>query len=129
MISKKNAQSAVEFMVILSAILFFFVTFFAIIQMNVEKKNLEKEKIVIRSIALDVQDEINIAKKSSEGYSRKFKVPENIFGKNYEINISGNFIYVSLKELGISYKISEINGSIKKGFNLIRKENGTVYLN
>jgi len=129
MISKKNAQSAVEFMVILSAILFFFVTFFAIIQMNVEKKNLEKEKIIIQSIALDVQDEINIAAKSSEGYSREFKVPENIFGKNYEINISGNFIYVSLKELGISYKISEINGSIKKGFNLIRKENGTVYLN
>ncbi len=129
MISKNNAQSAVEFMVILSAILFFFVTFFAIIQMNVEKKNLEKEKIIIQSIALDVQDEINIAAKSSEGYSREFKIPENIFGKNYEINISGNFIYVSLKELGISYKISEINGSIKKGLNLIRKENGTVYLN
>ena len=126
---KKRGQSAIEFMVIFAAILLFFVSFFAIIQMNVEKKNFEKEKILVQNIALDVQDEINIAAKSSEGYSREFKIPENIFGKNYEINLSGNFVYVSLNNIGVSYKISKINGSVKKGSNLITKQNGTVYLN
>ena len=126
---RKNAQGAAEFMIILGAILFFFVAFFAVIHSNIEKKNSEKERVIIQNIALDVQDEINIAAKASEGYEREFKIPENVLGREYNINITENFVYVSSQRHAISYKIPEINGSIKKGSNIIKKQNGTIYLN
>lgn len=125
----KKAQGAIEFVIIFAAVLFFFLTFFSIIKVNIEKKNLEKEKLVLQNLVLDVQSEIDLAAESSEGYYREFKIPENIFGKDYEINISSNRVYVSMNKIGISYKIFEVNGSIKKGVNVIRNEDETVFLN
>ena len=125
----KKAQGAIEFIIIFAAILFFFVAFFSIIQMNIEKKNSEKEAIIIQNIALDVQYEIDLASKSSEGYYREFKTPANILGRDYQINISNNRIYVAVGNAGISYKVSEVNGSIKKGINIIQNQNETVFLN
>ena len=125
----KTAQGAIEFVIVFAAILFFFVAFFSIIQINIEKKNLEKEKIIVQNIALDIQYEIDLAAESSEGYSREFKIPEQILGKDYQINLSSNRIYVSLDKIGISYKVSEVNGSIKKGINIIKNQNETVFLN
>lgn len=129
MISEKKAQGAIEFIVLFGSLLFFFIVFFTAIQANIERKNAEKEKVILQNIALNVKEEINLAAGSSEGYYREFKTPENILGKDYEITIVGNFIYTSMDELGFAYKISEVNGSIQKGSNIVRKENGTVYLN
>jgi hypothetical protein len=127
--NKKRGQGAIEFVVILGVVLFFFVAFFSVIKLNLEKRNLEKERTIAQNIALDIQYEINTAKKSSEGYYREFKVPENILGKDYEVNLSGNRIYVAMENVGISYKVSEASGSVKKGSNIIQNQNGTVYLN
>lgn len=125
----KKAQGAIEFIIIFGSLLFFFIVFFAAIQSNTERKNAEKEGLILQNIALSVKEEINLAAGSSEGYYREFKTPENILGKDYEITIVGSFIYTSMDNLGFAYKISDVNGSIQKGTNIIRKENGTVYLN
>jgi len=125
----KDAQGVIEFIVLFGALLFFFVTFFSVIQVNIQEKNLEKERIIAQNVALDVQYEINLASDSSEGYSREFQIPQNILGKDYQINVSENRIYVSMENFGVSYKVSTINGSVQKGANVIRKENGTVFIN
>jgi len=125
----KKAQGSVEFMIIFGGILFFFITFFAIIQNNIQDKNEDKERIILQSIALDVKDEINLAAESSEGYFREFQVPRNILGNNYEINITNNFVYVLTEKYGFAYQAFEVNGLIKKGTNNITKQNGIVYLN
>ncbi len=124
-----KAQGAVEFIIILGGVLFFFLVFFAAIQSNVSEKNLEKEKIITQNIALDVQDEINLAAESSEGYYREFSIPENVLGKNYEINIIENFVYVKMGKISVSYKIANITGNIQKGVNIIEKQNGEILLN
>lgn len=130
---KKNAQSTVEFVIIFAAVLFFFVAFFAVIQNNIQKKNFEKEIIMAQNIALDIQNEISLAAESSEGYYREFKVPTNILGKDYEVSIVDNRIYVKLGEkIGISYKVfelSNLSGSLVQGTNIIEKKQGEVYLN
>lgn len=127
--NKRNAQGAVEFIIIFSAFLLFFVAFFSVIKINIEKKNLEKERLIAQNIALDVQYELNLAAESSEGYYREFNVPYNVRGKDYQINLSDNRVYIFIGEFGISYKVLDVNGSINKGVNLIKKQNGIVFLN
>ena len=100
MINKRyfgRAQGAIEFIIIFSAFLFFFAVFFSVIKMNIQKKNIEKERIIARTVALNVQSEINLAAESSEGYYREFQIPENILGKNYDLNISDNYINLFLE--------------------------------
>ncbi len=125
----KKSQSAIEFAVIFGFILFFFIAFFAVIQLNQSEKNKEKEKLIIQNVALDVQDEINLAAQSSDGYYREFNVPLNIFGREYNITLIDGMVYVNTSDFGVSYNIFEVNGTLTKGTNRIRKENGAVYLN
>ena len=126
---KRKSQGAIEFLIIFGAMLFFFIIFFGIIQENISEKDKEKERIVAQSVALDVQDEINLAAESSEGYSREFSVPENIFGKEYSINVTQSRILIAYDKFSASYNSRNVTGELKKGVNKIKKENGTVYLN
>ena len=83
----------------------------------------------MQNVALSVRDEINLAAGSSEGYRRNFTIQENILGKDYFINVSEGIVYVSIGNKGFSYITANVNGSINKGVNSLKKENGTVYLN
>ncbi len=125
----KKAQTAIEFVVIFGMVLLFFIAFFAVIQSNIEEKNQEKKRIIAQNIGLGVQDEINLAAGSSEGYYREFYIPKNIIGYEYEISIEENFILISGDKLAMSFKIPLITGSIKKEINIIQKKEGIVYLN
>ena len=126
---RHRGQGAMEFAIIFGFLLFFFIVFFAIIQANTAEKNKEKERIIIQNVALDVQDEINLAAQSSDGYYRNFSIPENIFGRDYDIIVFGDSVYANTSDFGVSYSVFEIQGNLKKGLNNIRKENGIVYLN
>lgn len=126
----KKAQTGIELMVIFGFVLFFFITFFTIIQFNIGEKNLEKERLIAQNIALDVQNEINLAAGASEGYSREFKIPGNILGKDYGIRIVGGSVYVNISgRVGVSYSIVNVTGEVNIPDNIIRKKGGVVYLN
>ena len=129
MFRNKTGQSAIEFVVIFGFVLFFFISFFTIIQGNQSEKNKEKEKTMIQNIALDIEDEINLAAQSSEGYYREFNLPSNIMGKEYYIEIVNDSIYVHSDDFGVSYLIFDVQGALLKGENNISKKNGKVYLN
>jgi len=125
----KRGQSAVEFIIILSFVLFFFVLFFAVIRNNEAQKNKEKENLILQNIALDARDEINLAAQASEGYFREFKIPLNVLGTDYNIQIIDKRVYVNASRFGVSYAVVSVNGILKKGVNNITKQNGEVYLN
>lgn len=127
---KKRGQGSIEFIIVLGVVLLFFVIFFGIIKMNQANKYEENEEKMFQNIVLDVRDEINIAAGSTDGYYREFQIPTNVYGKDYEINISSNgYVYLTSERYAVSYKASNVTGEVKKGPNIIRKENGTVYLN
>jgi hypothetical protein len=127
----KKGQSAVEFMILIGTVIFFFVLFFVSINESIGDKVSERKNIAIKEIASSVQDEINIALKSSDGYSRQFKVPYDINGAEYKINITGEMVYVrtSDNKYAIALPVPAMTGHIIKGDNLIKKEAGQVYLN
>ena len=93
------------------------------------EKNKEKEQIIVQNVALNVQDEISLASGSTDGYSRSFSIPQEILGENYDITVANGYVNVSLKKFAVFYKVAEVQGSIQKGNNFIKKENGAVYLN
>ena len=125
----KTSQTSIELMIVTGAILFFFTLFFIVINNNINQKNEEKEGILLNDIALTIQEEISLASSSPDGYFRTFNLPIDILGEEYEIVIAGNFVNVRTEESGLSLKINSFTGEIRKGENIIKKQNGEVIIN
>jgi len=132
----KEAQSAIEFMILVGAVLFLFVSFFGAVQGNIGDRIKEKRDITIKEIAINIQNEINLAFNSIEGYSRTFKLPSDINGLDYEIIIVERLVYVKTEDgkHAIALSIQKIQGDenpieVNKGENLIKKQDGKIILN
>lgn len=127
----KKSQSAIEFLILVGFVLFFFTVFFLTIQENMSDKIKQRTNLAMKDIALAVQNEITLASKASEGYSREFKIPEKINSRDYKINITENL--VSIKTLDNKYAmalpVATATGQITKGINIIKKENGEIKIN
>ena len=90
---RRRGQGTVEFIILFSAALFFFVIFMGVIQINIFSNNVDKQKVFLQNICLNVRDEISFAAESSEGYYREFYVPQNALGIEYDINITDQFVF------------------------------------
>ena len=129
--NKKKSQSAIEFVILVGAVFFFFIIFLLAVQFNISDKTKEKINLVINDIALGVQNEINLAAESSDGYYREFKVSEKVIRWDYDINVTEGSIYARTVDgkYAVSYFTVDVNGDVQKGTNVIRKELGKVCLN
>lgn len=126
----KKSQTAIEFVILIGFLLFFFTVFFLTIRENMSEKIKERQNLLVRDIAIIVQDEINLALEASDGYYREFKIPQNINGKDYDIDIVESMVYVNLQDKhAISLPVANVTGNIAKGSNIIKKENGEIKLN
>ena len=127
----KKGQSAIEFLILVGAVLFFFLTFLFVIQSNLADKFKENKNTVVHDVALTVQEEINLAAKSSDGYSREFDLPLELLGEDYLINITAQLVYVRTASGGsaIALPVTNSTGQPVKGTNLITRINGSIYLN
>jgi len=127
----KNSQSAIEFLFLIGFVMFFFTVFFLIIQKDNADKIRERKEIAVREMALDVQNEINLAHQSLDGYSRNFNIPEKLNSLEYEINITEDMVYVRITDTreAIALPVLNVTGDLVKGTNKIKKENGEVFLN
>ena len=127
----KKAQSAIEFVILVGAMLFFFLAFLFAIQGNIADKVKENKNLVTKEIALTVQNEINLASESSDGYYREFEIPNNILGTDYDITVTEGLVYVRTIDgkHAIALPVPEVIGDVSQGTNVIRKEEGAVYLN
>ncbi|MBI2452011.1 hypothetical protein HYV50_02950 [Candidatus Pacearchaeota archaeon] len=128
---KKKSQSAIEFMILIGGVLFFFLTILFVFQQDIADKTIQKRNYAFQKTANDIKNEIDLASKATDGYQRQFFVPERISGMQYEVNITQNLIYIRTlnNEYAAAYPVQNITGDIIKGTNLIKKENGVVRLN
>jgi len=127
----KKSQSAIEFMILIGFVFFAFVSIFVAIQVSTADKIKEGQDLRIKEIVIDVQDEINLAFQASNGYYREFKIPENINGREYEINIIEDLVYLRTDDgkSAIALAVQNVTGDVIKGENNIKKEDGIVKLN
>jgi len=83
-------------------------------------------------ISQNIANEINIALKAGDGYSRVFYIPTKILNViDFDVNVSNYRIYVYWNTGFTQSTIytKEINGNLRKGENLIRNVNGEIYVN
>ncbi|MDO8508743.1 MAG: dockerin type I repeat-containing protein [Nanoarchaeota archaeon] len=127
----KRGQSAIEFFVLAGAAILFFLAFSIVVQMNITDKSVEQINLQVKDAAFSLQDEVSLASGSSEGYRRDFKIPDTIGGREYNIEIVDDSVYVKTDDgkFAISLPVGEVTGEVQKGDNFIIKENGKVYLN
>lgn len=127
----KKSQSSIEFIILVGFVLLFFIIFFLVIQINIGDKIKERKNLAVKEIAFAIQDEINLASKSTDGYQRRFKIANKIGEEDYYAKIIDGIIYVKTSDgkNAIALPVSNVTGDILKGDNLIRKENGGIYLN
>ncbi len=127
--TERRGQAAFELLLIGGVIMIFLTIFLIVIMGNFSDLTKKKEALLLKELALQVQTEIHLASKSSEGYSREFTLPLNLGGRAYEANITDARIYARTAQNAISLNVEDVQGDVKKGINTIRKSNGVVYLN
>ncbi len=127
----RRGQIAIEFMIIVGAVIFFISLFLLSLQQAQEDEISKHQNIQLKEIALTVQSEINLALKSSEGYSRQFEIPEKAGNVEYEIQIDTGVVFIKTTDErhALTLPIPEIIGDINKTQNKIEKINGIIYLN
>jgi|TARA_Y100000310_G_C20642634_1_gene794827 hypothetical protein len=127
----RKGQSAMEFVIIVGAVLFFFFIFLFSIQINTGNKVKEQRLLAMKDLALNLQNEIDLAGKASVGYKREFVIQEKLLnGVDYSLILNGDVVYInSSYDEGLAYPVLNVTGSVVKGSNVIRKETDAIYLN
>lgn len=126
-----KGQSAIEFLILIMAILFLFVGLLYFIYSKIADEQNQAVSVAVNEIALTIQDEINLAHGSANGYSRQFFIPLNLNGLEYEVEIIEDSVFVSTvnERHAVALPISEVVGAVLIGDNIISKIDGIVYLN
>jgi len=127
----KKGQSAIEFMILIGAVTFLFLSFLLAINQSISDANERNKDLLVKEIALTVQNEISIASKAIDGYQRNFSIPLVIVGNDYHINILSSLVFINTTDgkHSLALPVANVTGSVKKGSNIIKKLNSTVYLN
>jgi hypothetical protein len=114
-----------------TAVLFLFVGFLYFVYGKISESKYESISAQVNEVALTVQDEINLASNSPDGYFRTFFIPLNIAGNDYQINILENSVYVRTDDgrHAVALPVSYVVGDVYQGTNSLYKLNDTVFLN
>lgn len=126
---KLKAQSAMEFLALVSILLIIFIAFYAVVFQRIQYINDQKDILLGEDIATKVQREILLAAKVSDGYRREFTLSEKIQGMEYSILISGKELTVKTPKTEVVKPIPIVIGNVVKGLNVINKTDGIIYLN
>jgi hypothetical protein len=128
---KQKGQSSFELLIVTAFLLFVFIGFSFILQQNQNDKEYERTNLLLNGILNDVEEEINLARYSDDGYQREFKLPSSIYGREYNLSIIENILQIQTldERFSSAINIPEVNGQLNIGKNSISKINGEVFLN
>lgn len=127
----KKAQSAIEFIMVIGMVIIIFSLFTFVFQSNLAKKTKEQRNLIVQDVASNVQDEIELAHASTDGYLREFEIPEKIINIDYTIQLVDRviYIYTADNEHALALPVKNVTGQIQKGQNTITKQEGMVCVN
>ena len=98
---KRKGQVAVEFMLFVSMGVLLFVVF-SIISVNyLQDIYQEKQNINGQDLVNIIRNEINLAGRAEEGYHREYRLPSDVGGLDYEVNIDKREASVEIE--GVDY--------------------------
>jgi len=126
----KKAQSAIEFLILVGAMLLIFLSILLVFQKNLTVKSSEQRIIEVQELAISLQNELDIAAGATDGYSRSFQLPIKVIGQNYNISIQSGLVYIqTADDIFLALSAQNVTGQPTQGTNTIRKVNGEILLN
>jgi uncharacterized protein (UPF0333 family) len=128
-----KAQVAMEFMILMTlgvAILIILIIAVGSISKN---KTDEKTYYELDDFGNSIQQELILAAELEDGYTRIINIPTSINGRKYNITTGSagdyaGYLNIDYMTTTIYYPIPVVNGTLQKGYNKIRKENGSVFI-
>lgn len=136
--NNKKAQSALEFVLLVSFMLVVFAVFFLAIQTKMLDVTASKDIIYLNEVNNIVLNEVFLAQNSYSDYHHEFFLPTNILGKGYTINLTDETEIISNydKIQRVDFLKTNVKGNLFFGSNNIHNIdgkidflNGTVYYN
>ena len=133
----KKSQASVEFVLIISFVLFIFTMAFAGVVSQIEEAQFGEQVRIIKEIGDTVENEIKKAYSVRDGYLRVFELPEMSEGINYSIHVSpydppfsnnSEIVITSSQGKGYSYVkfFYDISVNVSHGCNLVNKSGGVI---
>jgi len=126
LLRNRKGQAAIEFIVLLVILFSVFMVYTISTRTKIDEIREKKEIILLDDVVRMSQQEILLAIKVEDGYHRVFELPESLEGINYTIGITGTAILANTEKHESAVIIPLVNGTLKKGENIITKENGVV---
>lgn len=130
---KRNAQVGIEFILLTIFSLFLLLVLLTSLSSVLTTKTKQKAYFEVNDIAISIQQEILLASELHDGYTREFYVPKTVRGLDFSLSLgnasSGNHLKAAFENQETYYLLPPIIGSINKGDNVLRKEDGLLYLN
>jgi len=132
--TKEKGQIAIEFLMYIGIAFFIIIVLLAAILAFSENNVRTRTYSDVDDLGKSLQQEFLLASKLEDGYTRKMNLPSTLNGKSYNISIGqsnpmNSYIVVGYEESELYYLIPPIIGNITLGNNVLRKVNGTLYLN
>ncbi|MCA9478132.1 MAG: hypothetical protein KC535_03230 [Nanoarchaeota archaeon] len=130
----RKGQLSIEFimMIVMSfAVLFSFV--YVLMHVSAQK-NEQKTFEEINNLGISLQNEFLLASELEDGYMREIYVPVTLNGLAYsiangDVADAEGYLEITFGDLGITYNIPRLNGTIQKGTNTLQKKDGWLLLN
>ncbi len=125
----KRGQVAVEFLILIVIAFTVFIMYAAVTRDKMDELRSEEEHVLLKDVVYMARNEILIASKVEDGYYREFVMPDELDLKyNYSINITGEHILATSENHQQMVSIPTVNGTLKKGLNIVNKTGGVIYL-
>lgn len=128
-VALKKSQITTEFIVFSGIALIAAIVFISISLGQAKTLYETKEFLLVKDVALKIQNEVSIASYVEKGYTRNFEIPEKISNQDYNISIINNTLIVYTKTTLYSTRLVNITGYLNKGSNTITKTNSRIHLN
>lgn len=127
----RRAQTAVEFMILVAFVLFFFVAFLFSLGLSSSYRLYERQALELHEVARTIQQEVALAHATVDGYNRTFSLPSSIVNLPYVIEVVEGYLYVHTtnEKHALSLPVANVTGSFVPGENRIRKTDTVVYVN
>ena len=108
----KKTQISMEFVLLVTFMLFVFIVFFSVVQYRLAEATHEKELELLKQVGESIRNELTLAANVEDGYERTFIVPENVIGRDYDIYLI-NYGTVLGLELGFgdSLTVDTVGGA------------------
>ena len=128
--SHRSGQAAVEFMIIFSAIIAILLAVLWASQSTIFSISEESRNAALEEALSSVKNALDRAYLAGDGYEENITLPYRIAGYDYEINISGNFLYANFSGTlkGKILLAENISGNLKKGENMIKNRGGGLII-